>query len=44
MDPIGTDTQTGRILIVEDNYETIELLEYFLRPAGYEIFTNARNG
>ncbi|MGH1364273.1 MAG: hybrid sensor histidine kinase/response regulator [Calditrichia bacterium] len=33
----------AKILIVEDNQESIDLLVYFLKPAGYELFT-AKDG
>ena len=36
--PPHSDTH-GKILIVEDNLESIDLLVYFLKPAGYEIMT-----
>ncbi|GAB4337233.1 MAG: hybrid sensor histidine kinase/response regulator [Calditrichia bacterium] len=29
----------AKILIVEDNQESIDLLVYFLKPAGYQVFT-----
>ncbi|RMG63758.1 MAG: hybrid sensor histidine kinase/response regulator [Calditrichaeota bacterium] len=35
----GTGHKSARILIVEDNPESIDLLVYFLKPAGYEIMT-----
>ena len=29
----------AKVLIVEDSQESIDLLVYFLKPAGYEIIT-----
>ena len=36
---LDTPTNKAKILIVEDNQESVDLLVYFLRPAGYQIFT-----
>lgn len=36
---LDTPTNNAKILIVEDNQESVDLLVYFLRPAGYQIFT-----
>lgn len=35
------NSRKARVLIVEDNKESIDLLVYFLKPAGYEIETAA---
>ncbi|RMI14546.1 MAG: hybrid sensor histidine kinase/response regulator [Calditrichaeota bacterium] len=35
----STKALTGKILIVEDSKESVDLLAYFLKPAGYELVT-----
>ncbi len=39
MNPESIAKSHGKVLIIEDNPESIDLLVYFLKPAGYEILT-----
>jgi DNA-binding response OmpR family regulator len=43
MKQINNNEKKAKILVVEDNQESVDLLVYFLKPAGYEI-TTAING
>ncbi len=39
MIPEDIDPKKARILIVDDKTESLDVLSYFLKPCGYEIFT-----
>ncbi|GAB4364671.1 MAG: response regulator [Calditrichia bacterium] len=36
---VNCSERKARVLVVEDNQESVDLLVYFLNPAGYEVYT-----
>lgn len=36
---MNIDNKTARVLVVDDSRESLDLLVYFLKPAGYEVLT-----